>query len=268
MDSALTNDRSFCGNCGTSIASRFCTSCGAEFNPPPDHSANSGGWWDVVEDFIGKDRNGLLRVAYRIVRSPVSTGLQLARDTQYTGHLKFLTLTTGALLTLQFVVLPKVLSLLPGLPPQKENAAALYTISQTVIYPAVLLMIFLQYYAFGARSKTSRAPLEYYKLCVISVGFSSIVSITALLPAIVLAYFFSLSSNNFFTSVSNWSLVIILPIYLTFVYMQHWRYWELSRWWTALLLAVLSAIGLVIQTILSLVVAYLLGIPMDALTNP
>jgi hypothetical protein len=141
------------------------------------------GWLAVLIDVMFGETDGVFSVAWKMFRSPVKTTLRLAADTTYKGYWKFMLACMGADLTLLFGITPWVGSHFFHLQAQNRGVESLMI--QGLQLTGMPILTFVQFYFCSWLGSARRVPLEYVKLCSLSVGYGWLLTILAMLAEVV-----------------------------------------------------------------------------------
>lgn len=218
-----------CTTCGATLTSRFCGDCGTPAaGADQSNAVSSEGWRAIASDLFPEERNGFFSVLMSFARHPVDTIIRLTEDPNYRSHWGFMTACLGAQLTLTYLVLPRLLSLMFGVPHVNNNPSV--PTSELVQYVGIFIMLPVQYYLCRAAGTIERSPRSYAKLCALSVGYSA-----ALSAALFVVFFAALSVIVKFALPVGYveigtatSAINVLAI-LVFVSWTHKIYWGM-RW--------------------------------------
>ena len=192
----------YCGECGTPISAKFCVVCGkptlqaassttqgikieaaASGSTVPVASPSSD-FEEVQDDIFGKD--SLLRIGLQFVAAPVRTIIRLADDQSFHKQGQFMIACTTVVLSFFLFVLPRILSL------PIEHARAQQVVLQINMYIGYFIMTPLQYYAARLLGGAPRRLKHYFKLCALSVGYTTLL----MLPAAFFASAYTIASRN------------------------------------------------------------------------
>lgn len=215
-----------CAKCGTELQGKFCSACGTAANSGADEAAE--GWGSLTSEFFSsRGGNGLFAVALSFLRHPVNTIIRLTDDPTYRSQWGFLTAMVGAQLTLSFVILPRIYSLLFHVPNTSNSSAVIS--NEIVQYVGMAILTPVQYYLCRWLGTRRRSPMSYVKLCVLSVSYG------ALLSSIVAIFFFAiavalLKSGTAVDLATLWEGLAVLTLIaiLVFVTESHRRFWGMS----------------------------------------
>ncbi len=229
MTVAGTSSARFCADCGTALQGKFCSACGSAA-PTPAAAVNQTreGWTGLTSEFLtSHTSNSLFSVTLSFLRHPVDTIIRLTDDPTYRSHWGFLTAMVGAQLTLTYVVMPRVLAALFGIP-ATANSSAVIT-SEIVQYVGMAILTPIQYYVCRALGTVPRSPMSYVKLCVLSVGYGSLLSSVASLIvfAIGIAVLKTAAGIDIATIGQAFGLLTTVAV-LVFVSASHKRFWGMS----------------------------------------
>lgn len=204
----------------------FCSGCGT----PANSSAKSHGegWAALTSEFVSRPKSdGIFAVAISFLRHPIRTILRLTDDPTYRSHWRFLTACVGAQLTLVYVALPRLYSALFGMP-DAANSSAVIT-NEIVQYVGMAILTPIQFYVCRALGSIRRTPMSYVKLCVLSVSYGSLLSIS-----IALIYFAIVLADKKAGSILEldevWQALALVAMaaVLAFVTATHRRFWGMS----------------------------------------
>ena len=140
--------------------------------PPP--SADES-WRSLLRDVFPRDPHSIGGVTIQFLRAPLEALQRLSSDTTYRGYWNFLIACLGALPIFMLFVLPWLGKKLTGLP---------FTIGGTEMFAwrlkleviqvaGILILSPLQYYLCRALSNAERTPRAYFKMCVLSVSYGT-----------------------------------------------------------------------------------------------
>ncbi len=227
MAGAGTASAGFCADCGTALRGKFCSACGA---PATTVAANPTheGWSGLTSELVSsRGSNSLFSVALSFLRHPVDTIIRLTDDPTYRSHWGFLTAMVGAQLTLTYVFMPRILSALFNVP-SAANSSAVIT-NEIVQYVGMAILTPIQYYICRALGTIARAPMSYVKLCVLSVGYGSLLSSVASLVVFAagIAVLKTAAGIDITTIGQAFGLLTTVAV-LVFVSASHRRFWGMS----------------------------------------
>lgn len=218
----------FCGDCGQPLSGRYCAHCGADSLKAAPPTAHAEGWSALASDFLEHgEKNSMLSVVASFARHPVETILRLTDDTSYRGHWAFLSACLAAQFTLSFVLLPRILSWFYEVP-VPENKAAVVA-NEILQYVGIAILTPIQYYVCRALGTIPRTPRSYVKLCALSVGYGSLLSIASIL-AFLLIGGVAVSARwlTDTTSVGQALTLLVMLGVVVFVTLSHRRFWGMS----------------------------------------
>lgn len=186
----------FCGECGKPVGTKFCTSCGTAAPAEPmaafQHAFTAPGneplapktapfdkssLGVIVEEMIGADSNSFLSVLARFAVAPVKTIIRLTNDPNYNRQWSFMVGCIGISLTTMIVILPK-LSHTPA-----PNGKGELLVANFESLFCFFVMTPIQYYACRAAGGVARPLRDYFKICSLSVGYTSLVYLPMLFVA-------------------------------------------------------------------------------------
>lgn len=243
-----------CGHCGFLDSGNFCGNCGAELRPGRDTLLRAIG--SDIFDF--GSRHSYFVVLPKVLRSPIRSALELARDSAYRGHWNFI-LASGAFST--------VLSIFLGLLSRDRGESD----NHTIFFIFFFVQMFVGKLVFQWLSPQQQSSRSYFKLCCVAGGFALIVlAIAQLLAAIVFIAFlfdiFSLGSGSVVIGLAAAAIVSSLVqacayIYLFFVQKRFWRLSMLRIFiaYFLILLAFLAALAIFVV---------LVTMPLFIISNP
>ncbi len=255
----------FCGNCGEPVATRFCTHCKAknlEFVEHQDVSPQSAGWTDVIDDVMGAERHKLWVTTRSLMRSPVATTLSLTENGEYTGHFKLM--ATWVVVSLTFVTLAasRLLTAFLTLPPETtavldENVKQL-RVQLLITYPSIFMMTFVQYYFLSLFSKVKRTPKSYYKLCMISVAFGSVMQLICFMLWVAVSLALGLSGRDWVLPLLALAMFVSLIAAWFYIFGHHRKFWSLPKSLAAVLITAFFVLTFLLQ--MSLVYVFTLPV--------
>ncbi|MBA2126297.1 hypothetical protein DLM45_08680 [Hyphomicrobium methylovorum] len=222
-----SSEARFCTSCGTALAGRFCASCGTAAGTV-SAPAPRDGWSGLTGELLSQERRlGILGTVLSFLHRPVDTIIRLTDNPAYRGHWKFLTAMVGTQLTLVHVLLPHLYARLFNLP-DTANAGAVVT-NEIVQYVGMVILTPIQFYLCRALGSVRRAPMEYVKLCVLSVSFCALLStlVALLFTGIAMAVFkFGIALD--LANVWQGLAILVSLAILAFVAASHRRFWGMS----------------------------------------
>lgn len=215
-----------CASCGTALAGPFCSGCGT-----PAHASAKGhgeGWTALTSEFVGRPKSdGIFAVALSFLMHPVRTILRLTDDPTYRSHWSFLTACVGLQLTLAYLALPRLYSLLFNVPDSANNSAVVT--NEIVQYIGMAILTPIQYYVCRALGSIRRSPMSYVKLCVLSVSYGALLSIVISLLFFAIGTFVQKTGTMIdLTALWQGLLLLAMGAVLTFVTASHRRFWGMS----------------------------------------
>ena len=213
----------------------------------PQHAKTADeGWHGLIYDIAPRDPHGIFSVGWDLVRAPIETMLRLAADIRYRGYWKFLIACLGLFPVLVNIVLPwigsKALDL--QITTNGEHLFLSRLKLEVLQIAGILILTPAQYYLCRALSPVERTPRAYFKLCVLSVSYGTILRMlvavvafgvglgTILSGRYVDAYAFGLAEN-----------VIGSVIILAFVTVAHRRFWLMGWLRAGLVTLVIAAVS-------------------------
>jgi hypothetical protein len=261
--STATTTETHCGECGEPVATRHCPKCGAK-NPRftgSDPLPKKGGWADVADDILGADRQKMLGVIWSLIKAPVKTTLRLTEDESYTGHVKLMLTLVALSATFQAFFATKLLiGLFPNLIPATITQLTIneknLRLMLAVAGPSILIMTFVQYYFFSWISKVNRTPRYYYKLCMISVAFGSVIQLAFCFLWIALSIVVGFYKIDGVMEFSLWTSIGSYVAVLFYIFGHHRKFWELGKLTMALVSSALLVVTILVQATMFIVFSH------------
>ena len=225
----------YCGECGRPVSSKFCTGCGA---PAPNQMAArqaAPGLGFIADDIIGDDQNSFLRLLLRFAVAPVKSIIGLTDDPAFKRQWSFMIGCIGVYVSMMFFVLPKLTHV------PMFNAKGEMLTSEILGILSFFIMTPLQYFACRAIGGKARSLRDYFKLCSLSVGYTSLLAIVSTL-AFVLAgglamAAFGVPPNEFVQNYMGLYYLLMFVPAMIFIALSHRIFWAFG-WLTAFATAI------------------------------
>ena len=225
-----------CPTCGSAMLGGASARCATTHSAiattpvagPVAAAADAEGWASALRDIFPREENGVFSVARQFASTPVRAILGLTGNPAYRGQWKFLLACLSAMPILQLLILPRIGNALANLPvtATKADVFALQLAIETLQIAGVLILSPLQYYACRAIGTIDRTPRSYFKLCVLSVSYCTMLTIAAWSIAYLIAMALLVGNapldGNKLIMVEDWALRLGIVAYVAIVHRQFW----------------------------------------------
>ena len=201
------------------------------------------GWFSLLGDVFPRDGHGVFSVGVQFLRAPISTLLRLSGDRLYRGYWNFLLACLGVLPVLVLLILPWIAKRAGHPVSVPADTQMFVTRLRLEIFQiaGILILSPAQFYLCRALSPVPRSPRAYFKMCVLSVSYGTMIRMAFGIIAFSFALAMTLARVLFDQSVLALCENLLGSIaVVAFVTTAHKRFWAMS-WWRAIWVTVLIA---------------------------
>ncbi len=220
------------------------TSVGGELTSNP--STGDEGWLSLVRDAFPRDGHGVVSVAMQFAHAPLRALMRLSNDAAYRGYWNFLLACIGVLPVLVLLILPWIAKR-AGHPVSVPIDVQMFVTRlrlEVFQIAGILILSPAQYYLCRALSDVPRSPRAYFKMCVLSVSYGTMIRMAFGIVAFAFALAATLARVPFDNSVVGMCEAVIGSVaVVAFVTAAHKRFWMMSWFraaWVTVLIAAVS----------------------------